>query len=415
MAAQRLGEQRPRHGRVVQRRRVELHELHVGDGHAGPQGHGHAVAGRLGRVGGDREQLAGAAGGQHDVGGPDGDGGGALAGLVRRQRRHPDAAPALDDEVEGEPPLEHGARRAVGGVDQGPLDLGARRRAAGVHDAGPRVAALAGQGERARGLAVEHRTERDELVHPGGALVDEDAHRLVVAQAGAGAQRVGQVQVGRVLVAAEHGGHPALGPAGGGLRQLALGQHPEGQRGPRRRDGFGETDRGRQPGDAAAQDQDVEGSRPGLWAHAGSVRGASSTSRRADASSITRFRPSTCTTRGHVALELGALVLGVGDDDHLVPGRHQTGGRTVETDLAALTLDGVRLEARAVVDVEDGDLLVGKDVGQRHELGVDGDRADVVEVGAGDGGAVDLGLHHAAAHRLTRSFRVGGAGRPGRC
>ena len=36
--------------------------LDVGHGHAGPQGHGDAIAGRLGRVGGDGEELAGAAG-----------------------------------------------------------------------------------------------------------------------------------------------------------------------------------------------------------------------------------------------------------------------------------------------------------------------------------------------------------------
>ena len=66
---------------------------------------------------------------------------------------------------------------------------------------------------------------------PGGALVDEDAHGLVVAQAGAGAQGVGEVEVGRVLVPAEDGGHAALGPAGGGLAELALGQDAQGKGG----------------------------------------------------------------------------------------------------------------------------------------------------------------------------------------
>ena len=39
LAPQRLGEERPRHRRVVQRGRVELHELEVGDGDAGAQRH----------------------------------------------------------------------------------------------------------------------------------------------------------------------------------------------------------------------------------------------------------------------------------------------------------------------------------------------------------------------------------------
>ena len=48
MTAQRLGDERPRHRRVVQGRRVELHELHVGDRDSRPQRHGDPVAGRLG-------------------------------------------------------------------------------------------------------------------------------------------------------------------------------------------------------------------------------------------------------------------------------------------------------------------------------------------------------------------------------
>ena len=62
------------------------------------------------------------------------------------------------------------------------------------------------------------------------------------------AERVGQVEIGRVRVAAQHGRHPSLGPSGGGLRQLGLGEHPHSQR-----QLVGGPDRGRQPGHAAAQ------------------------------------------------------------------------------------------------------------------------------------------------------------------
>ena len=158
MAAERLGKQWPRHGRMVQRRRVELHELHVGHGDARPQCHGDPVAGGLAWVGRDGEELAGTTGGQHDVVGPDLD-----HGAPRGQGRDPDAAPTLNQEIEGEPPLEHGAGRSVGGVDQRPLHLGAGGGAAGVHDAGAGVAALAGQRQVPAGLAVELGTERDEL------------------------------------------------------------------------------------------------------------------------------------------------------------------------------------------------------------------------------------------------------------
>ncbi len=69
---QRLGQQRPRHRRVVQRGRVELDELEVGDRHSRPQGHGDAVAGRLGGVGRHGEELPGAPRGDQDVPRPDG-------------------------------------------------------------------------------------------------------------------------------------------------------------------------------------------------------------------------------------------------------------------------------------------------------------------------------------------------------
>ncbi len=159
------------------------------------------------------------------------------------------------------------------------------------------MAALAGERERPGRLAVELNTERDQFLHAPGTLVDQDAHGLLVAQSRAGSQSVGQVQVGRVLVAPEHRGHAALGPAGGRLRQRPLGQDAEGETRSARRDGSGEPDRGGQSGDTAAQDQDVEGSGPGGVGHAGSVR-VSSASSRADSSSMTRLRPSTWTTRG---------------------------------------------------------------------------------------------------------------------
>ncbi len=53
---------------------------------------------------------------------------------VRGKGDDADAAPPLDEQVEGEPALEHRAGGAVGGVDQGAFHLRPGRRAAGVHD-----------------------------------------------------------------------------------------------------------------------------------------------------------------------------------------------------------------------------------------------------------------------------------------
>src|SRR5262249_12057776 len=44
-------------------------------------------------------------------------------------------------------------------------------------------------------------------------------------------------------------------------------------------------------------------------------------------------------------------------------------------------------------------------VGEPHELAVERDRTDVVKIGAGDNGAVDLRLHHRALHRIPASSR----------
>ena len=219
---------------------------------------------------------------------------------ARRQGQHARAAAALDQQVERRTTPR--ARRWPSGTVAA---TSARSTSAPVA-APPACTTRAGSG-RPRGPAPAAPVASRSNSTPSAisscdaarALVDEDAHRLLVAQAGAGRQRVGEVQVGRVLVGAEHRGDAALGPARGGLRQRALGQHAERQR-RRRPAGTGQPHRGRQAGDATPEDQDVEGSGPGPGGHAGSFS-VSSASRRADTSSITRLRPSTCTTRGTYA------------------------------------------------------------------------------------------------------------------
>ena len=119
---------------------------------------------------------------------------------VEVRRQHPATAAALHEEVEGERALVDHRHLGPHGVHEGPLDLGAGGRATGVDDARQRVAALAGQLELAGRVAVEGGPERDELVHPRRALVDEHPHRVDVAEPGAGRQGVGEVEVGRVLV-----------------------------------------------------------------------------------------------------------------------------------------------------------------------------------------------------------------------
>ena len=87
----------------------------------------------------------------------------------------------------------------------------------------------------------------------------------------------------------------------------------------------------------------------------------------------------------------------------------EPGGGAVDLHLAraALAGDRVGLEAGAVVDVDDVDLLVLADVGGLEQVGVDRDRADVVQVAVGHRRAVDLGLQHRALHARAPGLAVG--------
>src|SRR5699024_393498 len=91
----------------------------------------------------------------------------------------------------------------------------------------------------------------------------------------------------------------------------------------------------------------------------------------------------------------GLVDLHVPDDDHQITGADQTRGRTVDTDdpTATFTDQCIGHEAVAVVDVDDVYLFAVDDVGGLHQICVDGDRTDVVQVGLCDGGAVDLAVH----------------------
>ncbi len=122
--------------------------------------------------------------------------------------------------------------------------------------------------EIARVLAVELHAQCDQLVDPVGPLVDEHAHRVLVAQPGTRRQGVGQVEVRRVLVTSEHRRDSALGPASSRLGELPLGQDGDRQRparahyGPSTADSrAGRTHGNRQARHAAPEHQHVEGPR----------------------------------------------------------------------------------------------------------------------------------------------------------
>ena len=156
------------------------------------------------------------------------------------ERAHPDAPPALDDQIDREAALvDVDRRQRVRGVGQRPLDLGAGGVAARVHDPRQRVAALDRELEHAV-ARVELGAELHELADAPRSLGHQHVHGVDVAQPRARDQRVGLVERAGVGLV-ERGGDAALRVAGGRGRELALGDHadPEagtGRRGSRPRD-----------------------------------------------------------------------------------------------------------------------------------------------------------------------------------
>src|SRR5262249_55216593 len=106
---------------------------------------------------------------------------------------------------------------------------------------------------------------------------------------------------------------------------------------------------------------------------------------------------------GRVALEVALVVGAEAGDDHLVATAHEPGGGAVHLDgpRAGFPLDRVGDEAGAVVDVPDVHLLVDQHVRLPHELGVEGDAADVVDVAVRDRRSMDLRLEHLTLHQAS--------------
>ena len=93
--------------------------------------------------------------------------------------------------------------------------------AAGAHHAGDGMGALGGEDELAV-ATVELGAQLLQLPHPGRALFHQHPHRVVVAEAHPGLERVLEMQFRRVVVA-DGRRDASLGQEGGGLVQVALG------------------------------------------------------------------------------------------------------------------------------------------------------------------------------------------------
>ncbi|PKV87071.1 hypothetical protein BX283_4662 [Streptomyces sp. TLI_146] len=252
---------------------VELDELQVGDLGAGPQRQGDAVAGGDRRIGGGREDLAHAAGGEHHGGGVDGPHAVVLAlahDVQGDARRTPVVVP---QQVQYERVLDGPYGLLADRLDQCAGDLGAGGVAARVGDAAAVVAALAGQRDGAGVVGVEVGAGGDQPPHRVRALGDQQAHRVLVTQARARHQRVVQVLCGGVALA-EGRRDAALRPARRAVVEPRLGHHHGGEPGGGAAQGRG------QARHARADDHDVRVDGPARGGRVQSYAGPGRTVRR---------------------------------------------------------------------------------------------------------------------------------------
>lgn len=185
-----------RPGAEEEDRGVELDELEVGDLRAGPQCERHTVAGGDRRVGGGREDLAHAAGGEDHRGGVDRADAVVLALAHDVQGDTGRTALGVGEEVEHEGVLDGVQGCRADRLDQGAGDLRTGRVTARVGDAAAVVAALAGQRDGAVVRGVEVGAGPDQPPYGVGALGDQGPYRRLVAQARARDQGVVQVLLG---------------------------------------------------------------------------------------------------------------------------------------------------------------------------------------------------------------------------
>src|SRR6185436_10865579 len=238
--------QKTRSAGHLQRSRMELHELEIGDACAGVIGQRHAVSGRDGGVGGLAEHLTGTASGQQRGRCTNR----VLAALFVEVSNAANGA-ILDDQC-GDECVIHGRDRVqTGGVLPQRSSYLTARRISRMQDAPDAVHRF----ERQRGLSVspeiESDTPLDQLPHVLRTVADEHRNGVLVAQAVAGASRIPSVKTGGV-VGTDGGSNATLCVARVAFGRDRLGEHQH----PAER---GERDGRAEARDAAADNQEVKG------------------------------------------------------------------------------------------------------------------------------------------------------------
>ena len=221
-AAHRLGdERRGVDPGQLERGGMELEELEVAKLGADPVRQRPAVGGGHLRIGGDRVELAHAAGGEHDGAGAESDSRASPADSTAT----PAARPSCDQERGDLGVLQQlDQRMRADHLGEAADQRGAGPVAAGVDDPGPGVGRLEPEAEPPVGSAIEPSAQGEQLVNPVGAFACEDANGFGVGQPVTGGQGVGGVLAGAVAGAQGHR-DAALGPGAGAVGERFLGDH----------------------------------------------------------------------------------------------------------------------------------------------------------------------------------------------
>lgn len=202
----------------VQRRGMELHELHVAQLHARPVRHGEAVPRGHLRIGGIAIDLAAPARGQHGCVGD------YLGGHPGHARPHAAAAVAVHYQVEHARLLHHlDLIRLTHAGNERRRHLGARLVAVRMHYAPARVCGLVAQLQPSGGTEIEVSARCVQFSNAGRALLHQHLHRGSVTQGCSGRQSVPPVQLRRVA-RSQRRRNPALRVRGGAVEEGALGQ-----------------------------------------------------------------------------------------------------------------------------------------------------------------------------------------------
>ena len=245
--AQRLGQKRHRVGPDIERGRVKLHELEIGQTRPGASRHRQTVAGVFAWVGRVPVDVTDAARREHH--GPRQMQHDRVPGVARQRA---DDMALLHDQLAGARPFEDlNRRRRLDRRAQRAHDLGAGRVAVGVEDPRDPVRRLTSQRQVAHVVPVETGAKREERRDPGRPLLGENPDTLGHRQAGGRRQRILRMRRGRVAGADRCRDTALRHRARTATAKLGFGDQAD----PETRC----LERDRQPADAAPDDQHVMG------------------------------------------------------------------------------------------------------------------------------------------------------------